>query len=90
MNFLKNFNYYIFIKKIFKKPETKSVLIINEDLSSFIKKYLNKNFDILDTRFHYFPNRKLNLYVLTNCFLKLKFTFLIIFVNISNLYNLRF
>ena len=76
MNFLKKILITIFLsKKIFKKPETKSVLIINEDLSSFIKRYLNKNFDILDTRFHYFPNRKLNLYVLINCFLKLKFTF---------------
>ena len=37
MNFLKKILITIFLsKKIFKKPKTKSVLIINEDLSSDI------------------------------------------------------
>lgn len=76
MNFLKKIFIVIFLsKKTIKKPKKKKILIVNKDLSDFIIKYVKTNFDILDTRFHYFPFRQLNLYVLTKSFLKLKFSF---------------
>lgn len=76
MNFLKKIFIAIFLsKKTIKKPLKKKILIINKDLSDFIIKYVKTNFDILDTRFHYFPFRQLNLYVLAKSFLKLKFSF---------------
>lgn len=77
MNFLKKLFIIIFFSiKSLKKPEKKKILIINKDLSDFLKKYLKENYDIIDTRFHLFPSRQLNLYILLKCFLKIKFSFL--------------
>ena len=77
MNFFKKILIVIFLsRKTFKRPDKKKVLIVNKDLSSFLEKYLKKNYGILDTRFHLFPSRELNLYILLKCFIKKKFSFL--------------
>lgn len=75
MDFLKKIFITVFLsKKTFKKPKKKKILIINKDLSDFIRKYIKNSTDILDTRFQYRPFQQLNLYVLMNSYLKLKFS----------------
>jgi len=76
MDILKKIFITIFLsKKTLEKPKKKKILIINKDLSDYIRKYVKNNFNILDTRFHYFPSRQLNLYVLIRSLLKLNFSF---------------
>ena len=60
--------------KKLKKPLSKDILIVNKDLSNFPIFYFRNITECVDTRFHMFPNRDLNLYVLTRCILKFKFS----------------
>lgn len=62
-------------KKIFKKPLSKDILIVNKDLSDFPISYFKNTTECLDTRFHMRPNQDLNLYVLIKCIIKFKFSF---------------
>lgn len=76
MNAIKKLLILIFLsKKIFKKPLSKDILIVNKDLSSFPIYYFKNITECLDTRFHMRPNQDLNLYVLIKCILKFKFSF---------------
>ena len=50
-------------KKIFKKPLSKDILIVNKDLSDFPIAYFKNTTECVDTRFHMRPNQDLNLYV---------------------------
>lgn len=76
MDTIKRLLILIFLsKKIFKKPLSKDILIINKDLSDYPISYFKKITECLDTRFHMRPNRDLNLYVLIKCILKFKFSF---------------
>lgn len=77
MNFFKKIFIIIFLStKTFKKPEKKKILIIDKDLSDYLKKYLKNNYETIDTRFHLLPLRQLNLFILLKCFLKKKISFL--------------
>ncbi len=76
MSTLKKLLILIFLSnKTFKKPLSKDILIVDKDLSNLPMFYFKNITECLDTRFHIFPNRNLNLYVLVKCFLKFKFSF---------------
>ena len=73
--FRKVYILFFLSNKIFKKPKSKDILIINKDLSNLPIFYYKNISDYLDTRFHIKPNGDLNLYVLLRCILKFKFSF---------------
>lgn len=75
MKFLRKLILVIFLsKKNFNKPKKKKILIIDKDLSEYIKFYFNKESSILDTRFDYLPKREINMYILLKSFIKFKFS----------------
>ena len=73
--FIKLIKIFFNIKLVFLKPPKKKILIFDSDLSDILSNYFNKNeIHILDVRYKYKKNQKLNLYVLFKMLLKFKFS----------------
>ena len=73
MSTLKKLLILIFLSnKTLKKPLSKDILIVDKDLSNLPMFYFKNITECLDTRFHIFPNRNLNLYIFDGQFRGLK------------------